>query len=308
MKKIEVPIILAFTPNYFVPAATCILSILKNSKESDKFEVIVLLSEALPDSMKKKLRRLGDGRINFVFFNLEGRLNDIYVNDKYTVAASYRLLLPGLLPDHDRVIYVDCDVIVRNNLASLFHSIDLKDNYMAGVFEATLDFQESHLRELGCNPGEYINSGFLVMNLAQLREDKMVDKFVEASKAEYLEFPDQDVINQLCKGRIIGLSPVYNSIRTFFLPQYKSDFLKYYSEEDWNAVQEHGTIHYTGAKPWNAFTVEFLTWWQYYMELPKEIKDEGGINTKMFLFYRIYNTNIGYWLISQIQNMYRKYK
>ena len=54
------------------------------------------------------------------------------------------------------------------------------------------------------------------MNLAQLRQDNMVPRFLEAAKAEGLQFPDQDVLNQLCKDRILGLPPYYNSIRTFF--------------------------------------------------------------------------------------------
>lgn len=302
------PLVLAFTPNYFVPAATCLFSILKHSDESDKYEVIVLLSEPLPERMEQKLRLLGGERMDFTFLNLEGKLTDIYVNEKYTVAASYRLLLPELLPEKDKIMYIDCDVIVRNNLAELYRKVDLKDNYMAGIFEATLDIQLPHMQEIGCLPGEYINSGFLIMNLAKLREDAMSAKFIEASKADYLEFPDQDVINQLCKGRILGLPPAYNSIRTFYLPQYKPFFLNYYSEADWQGVQEHGTVHYTGGKPWNTFTVEFLTWWRYYEQLPKEVKEEWIVNKKMLRFYHFYKTAFGSFVINSLQDLYRKLK
>ncbi|MBP1617331.1 MAG: stress protein [Bacteroidetes bacterium] len=303
-----VPLILAFTPNYFIPAATCLLSVLKHSDESDKFNVIILLSRDLPQGMQDKLQRLGGERMNFAYLNLEGRVTDIYVDEKYTVAASYRLLLPDLLPEYDKVMYIDCDVIVRNNLAELYRTVDLGDNYMAGVFEATLDFQISHLEAIGCKPGEYINSGFLIMNLAKLREDDMVTKFIEASKAEYLEFPDQDVINQLCKGKILGLPPYHNSIRTFFLPQYKAAFLKYYSEEDWQAVQEHGTVHYTGTKPWDSFTVKFKVWWQCYELLPVEIRNEGSVNKKTHCLYKFYASFLGKFLIDNMLKLYRKLK
>jgi UDP-glucose:(galactosyl)LPS alpha-1,2-glucosyltransferase len=304
----ETPLILAFTPNYFIPAVTCLLSVLKHSDESDRFDVIILLSRDLPQGMQDKLERLGGKRMNFAYLNLEGRLADIYVDEKYTVAASYRLLLPDLLPNYEKVMYIDCDVIVRNNLAELYRSVELGDNYMAGVFEATLDFQIPHLEAIGCKPGEYINSGFLIMNLAKLRQENMVSKFIGASKAKYLEFPDQDVINQLCKGRILGLPPYYNSIRTFFLPQYKSSFLKFYSEEDWQAVQKHGTVHYTGTKPWNSFTVEFKVWWQYYEGLPKEVKQEGKQNMQMCLLYKFHSSKLGALLVRTIQHVYRKIK
>ena len=71
-----------------------------------------------------------------------------------------------------------------------------------------------------------------------MRRDGMVAKFIEASKADYLEFPDQDVLNQLCKKRIVGLPPYYNSIRTFYLPQYKRFFLQKYTEQDWKEVHQ----------------------------------------------------------------------
>jgi UDP-glucose:(galactosyl)LPS alpha-1,2-glucosyltransferase len=305
-KMYSTPLVIAFTPNYFIPAATCLFSVLKHSEPSDKYEVIVLLSESLPQKMTQKLQQLGDGCMTFRFINLKGQLSDIYVDKKYTVAASYRLLLPELLPEYDKILYVDCDIIVRNNLAQLFNSVDLKDNYLAGVYESTLDFQIPHLNNIGCKSGKYINSGFLIMNLAKMRQDKMVTKFIEASKADYLEFPDQDVLNVVCKGQIMGLPPYYNSIRTFYLPQYKKFFLQKYTEQNWEAVQSHGTIHYTGAKPWDRFTVEFSIWWRYYDALPKEIKKGEMINKRMYALYKLYDSFIGGLLINGSLFLYRK--
>lgn len=304
----KVPLIIAFTPNYFVPAAVCILSVLKHAGTADRFHIICLLTEPLPDRMQAQLRQLGGDRAHYSFIDLQGKLQGIYVDEKYTVAASYRLLLPDLLPEYDKVIYVDCDVVVRNNLARLYRETDLGNNYLAGVFEATLDFQVAHLKAVGCEPGEYVNSGFLLMNLKQLREDDMVSKFLSASRSEKLEFPDQDVLNRLCKGRILGLPPHYNSIRTFYLPQYKLDFLKYYTEQDWHELKEQGTVHYTGTKPWTAFTVQFGVWWAYYAQLPKEIKKEGQVSGKVKCLAQIYRTRLGAGLVDGLQAVYRKSK
>lgn len=308
MSDFSIPLVVAFTPNYFVPAATCLYSVFANVEPDEQIHVICLLSEELPEPMKRKIRLIGGERAQYSFVNLNGRLQDIYIDAKYTEAASYRLLLPDILPEYDKVIYIDCDVIVRNDLAELYRSVDLGDNYLAAVFEAPLDFQIERFKSIGCNPMEYINSGFLIMNLQFMRRDRMVGKFMEASKADYLEFPDQDVLNQLCKGRILGLPPCYNSIRTFYLPQYKKYFLRKYREQDWEDVHEHGTVHYTGAKPWNHFTVEFKLWWEYYEQLPREIKNEWKANRKMYLLYRFNKSVLGTLLIGGIQSIYRKLK
>lgn len=305
--KIIVPLVLAFTPNYFIPACTTIRSILQCSDRADRFHIICLLSEPLPESMKDKLQSLDRERMTCSFINLEGRLQDIFVDSRYTVAASYRLLLPDLLPLYDRVIYVDCDIIVNNNLFELYQ-LDLKGNYLAGVFEVPLDFQVAYMEQLGCDPATYMNSGFLLMDLQLMREDNLVDRFMEASKVDYLQFPDQDVLNQVCKGRIIGLKPYHNSIRTFFLPQYREGFLEMYAKEDLLDVHRKGNIHYTGTKPWEAFTIRFVDWWRVYWTLPKEIKQEWQMNNKLHYLAMFLNTKIGSLALRGIQSLYRKLK
>lgn len=307
MKK-DITLVLAFTPNYLVPAATCLLSILEHSSKTETFHVICLLTEALSEKKAQQLAALDSKRLSFTFLDLSGKLDNIYVDERYTVAASYRLLLPELLADYQKVIYIDCDVIVRNDLAKLYREIDLADYYIAGVFEATLEFQELYIMSIGCVPGQYINSGFLVMNLKQLRDDNMVPKFLKAAQKEGLQFPDQDVINQLCQGRILGLPPYYNAIRTYFLPQYKRDFLKYYTEGDWEAVQQHGTVHYTGGKPWNSFTVMFKLWWSYFEKLPRDMKHDYPVDKKIYRLYKMYSSSIGSFVIDSVMKMFRKLK
>lgn len=300
------PIVVAFTPNYFVPAATCLYSIFANSDKAYKFHVICLLSEDLPDRMKENIQLIGGDRAHYSYINLQGKLEHIHVDPIYSVATLYRLLLPDLLPEYDTILYIDCDVIVRNDLGKLYDSLDIGNNYLGAVYEAALDFQEAHFKEIGCNPGNYFNAGFLIMNLRVLRQDGMSEKFIDLLNKTKLEFWDQDALNILCKDRILALPPIYNSIRTFFLPQYKHFFLKRYTQEDLFAVHKNGTIHYTGSKPWNSFTVEFKVWWEYYKQLPVEIRREGLIDNKIHLLYRIYKTRIGGWAIKNIQSMYRK--
>lgn len=302
----EIPIVIAFTPNYFVPAATCLHSILKHNRQNEAFHFICLSSEELPEQMKRKIRMVGNREARYTFINMKGKLHGIYINPKYTEAASYRLMLPDLIPQYEKAIYIDCDIIVRNDLANLYCSVDLGNNYMAAVFEAPLDFQMERFKSVGCNPMRYANSGFLIMNLALMRQNDIVEKFIKALQTDYLEFPDQDALNQVCQGKIMGLPPYYNSIRTFHLPQYKQFFLQQYTEQDWKEVQQHGNVHYTGSKPWNSFTVAFKLWWKYYEELPKSIKKEWHKNRKIYLLYLFCKTWIGWILLISLQTLYRK--
>lgn len=219
----RVPIVIAFTENYFVAASTFLISLLKNSSSVNRFHVICLLTDRLPDRMISALVAL-DSRISFEFLVLKDSLSDIYVDPRYTVAASYRLLIADLLPQYKKVLYMDCDIIVRNDMAELYNSTIVDDYYMAVIYEAVLPHQMDYIKSISCDPMYYFNSGVIVFNLEKLREDNMTDKFLEASKVVGLQFPDQDVLNKLCQGKVLGISPVFNSIRTFFIPSYQSFF------------------------------------------------------------------------------------
>lgn len=280
------PLAIAFTPNYFVPAATMLRSLLDAS--SGTFELICLVTEPIPERMQEKLVRMGEGRLSFRYLPLKGRLEGIYTDPRYTEAASFRLLLPELLPEYDKIVYIDCDVIVRQDIGRLFAGTELGENWLGVVFEAPIEQQAERFRALGCDPGRYFNSGFLLMNLAQMRDEQVSGRLLEACRVPYLEFPDQDALNQVCQGRVLPLSPVYNSIRTFFIPKYKPDFVRQYSKALWKEVQDCGTIHYTGGKPWNLFSVRFADWWRTYENLPEEIRAEWTPPEKTYRLWKAY--------------------
>jgi lipopolysaccharide biosynthesis glycosyltransferase len=295
-----IPLAIAFTPNYFVPAATMLRSLLDSSK--DNFKVICLVSEEIPERMRKKLERLGEGRLSFEFIPLKGRMEGIYTDPRYTEAASFRLILPELLPEYDSIAYIDCDVIVRQDIGKLYRETDLGDNYLGVVFEAPIENQAERARALGCDPNRYFNSGFLIMNLRQMREEKVSEQLLDACRVPYMEFPDQDALNKVCLGRVLPLSPVYNSIRTFFITRYKPDFVRQYSEELWDEVQAHGTIHYTGGKPWNIFSVRFEDWWKTYDRLPDEIRQEWAPSPNVYHLWRWYRIPLVRRIVSFLRN------
>lgn len=276
-KRVRVPLVVAFTPNYLVPVATTLRSVLDASALSTCYEVICLVQEEPDEDFKAKLALIdgGTGRLSFRYMCLEHKLRGAYVDPRYSSAANYRLVIAEELPEYRHVIYTDCDVIIRQDLGLLYQTIDLSDNYMAGVAEASTEWQINRYKPLGCVPGKYINSGFLVLNLEAMRQDNVSARFAEfLARAEYLEFPDQDAINIVCRERLYYLPPEYNSIRTFLLPAYRDLFLKYYSPAALKRVHQLGNIHYTGQKPWQGYTIYMELWWHVYWRLPRAIRDD----------------------------------
>ena len=144
-----------------------------------------------------------------------------------------------------------------------------------------------------------------------MRAEKVSERLLDACRVPYLEFPDQDALNQVCQGRVLQLSPVYNGIRTFFLPQYKSDFCKVYTEELWESVQRVGTIHYTGGKPWNIFTIKFGEWWKVFYSLPEDIRILMKVSFRIKYLSLLYKIGFGRFVDSAItifrRVRYRRY-
>lgn len=155
---------------------------------------------------------------------------------KHWSSATYaRLLIPDLLPDHSRAIYIDGDAVVNSDISELW-TMDLGDNLVAGVLDGMM--KPSYLAEIGMNANNYINAGVLIMNLDLWRAEqigrKTIDQLVRHPE---LGYADQTAINIVARDRIRYIDRKFN----FFAREY-TRFPK----------MTPRIIHYPGPdKPWN---------------------------------------------------------
>lgn len=140
---------------------------------------------------------------------------------RWTWMPLMKLALHKLLPNHDKALWLDTDTIVTGDISSMF-SKNLNGYYYAAVPETNIHLE---YRYVGLSypqntyiirsypqfvSGEYFNSGSLLCNLKALRDGKG-DELIAKLNTEKYYFPDQDVINICCRGRILPLSSQYNS-------------------------------------------------------------------------------------------------
>ena len=141
------------------------------------------------------------------FINIDESLFEDYKNIKthsyITLPAYYRLKIASLLPEVDRIIYFDCDIVINNSLKSLF-KINLGSNPFGGV-------RDINKRMLKKNPG-YINSGMLVMDLKNMREQNVEEELFTWTKEHFdtIKTGDQEIINEALKGRIKIIDDEWN--------------------------------------------------------------------------------------------------
>jgi lipopolysaccharide biosynthesis glycosyltransferase len=129
------------------------------------------------------------------------------VSSHFTPATYLRLLVPELVPE-PRIIFLDADTLVVNDLNALWQT-RLGNNVIAGV----LDPGGANTSKLPRGKGDpYINAGVLLMDLDALRNDGMPEK-VRAIYRQYhadLTWFDQCVLNKYADGRKLVLYEGWN--------------------------------------------------------------------------------------------------
>lgn len=185
----------------------------------------------------------------------------------YKAHGLYKLALHRIFPEYNKVLYLDYDTVVKRDISKIW-DVQLGDRYyFAGVpeinkyikyqtgFFPKRDFMATSLEKY--DKITYINSGVLLANLRCLREDGVGDIMIDRVNDEKYILPDQDVINDVCKGRIYLLPGEWNANRfadlvprpriIHYAGQEKS--LEYedvaeFRDMPWNRVQEHREITY----------------------------------------------------------------
>lgn len=113
---------------------------------------------------------------------------------------TYARLAISKVLEEDKILYMDVDTLVRHSLKDLWNT-DISNVYVAGVIEPEKDWE-----------GPYLNAGVLLMNLKNIRNDKMDDLWIDMAKSDRpFSAHDQDIINSTIGERYIAMSPTYNS-------------------------------------------------------------------------------------------------
>lgn len=171
-----------------------------------------LHAPGLPRRLRRLLERAAGGAIAFHEVP-DARIADLPVRDYFTPAMWYRLLLGDLLADVPRVLYVDADTLVLDDLGPLWRT-DLGGALVGAV---TNVFQPDHLfhaRDLGIDPRDYFNSGVLLLDLDGIRRAGAFERVREVAvdRRGMRGWPDQDALNLVLGPRRLPLAPRWNAM------------------------------------------------------------------------------------------------
>ena len=225
------------------PSVDITFHILHTDLSSEKCLVIKYWVESHPNKSVKFYRMRKE---NFVDFPIDEHTYLDY-------GAYIRLFLGECLADIDKVLYLDCDIIVNGSLDSLWDT-DINGYAVAGVRDRINDYIRVYNRLQYPLSDGYINSGVMLINLKKWRDDSFFDKAKTTAKMspKILMNHDQDLINMIYHGQIKMLPFKYNLLEYYL---YTEDWLymdrKYYAEII-EACKSPTIIHFCmPQKPWH---------------------------------------------------------
>lgn len=238
-------VVVTVNENYVYPLKVMLYSLFSTQEEQvTVFLMHTEISAASVEMLKRFCASFGEEL-------LEVRIEeDIFENapvmEYIPKEMYYRLLCPWLLPDVERVLYLDPDMIVNASLSSLFY-MDLEGAALAAGRDRPTNIDNRARLNLNRDT-VYVNSGVLLMDLKKMRERRKEEiLLLLEEKKEELLYPDQDIINLFWEGSIKVVEDAYNlNANILFLKEYLcTPFRK-------KMKRYAKIIHYPGKdKPWN---------------------------------------------------------
>lgn len=203
------------TGHYSVWVGTVMQSILEHTDSRICFHI--LHDETLSIDNKYKLEKVARSGSSIIEFHKIDE-NDFSVvknqMSRFTIGTMFRCSLPELLPNLNRIIYLDADLFVNRDIKELW-DVDICEYCLAGVADEGVDihnYPKILNKYLGIKKESYFNAGVLYMNLKKLREFGNLKKLVVDFLVENPEvgLPDQDALNVIFHNKVLYLDGSWN--------------------------------------------------------------------------------------------------
>ncbi len=213
----EIPIVFAVDDNYAPFLAVTLTSILEKCNKNNFYKFFVL-NTGLSEKHINNLSAFNTNISSIEFIDVVSRLNNIgyklHLRDYYTQTIYYRFFIPALFPEYEKILYLDCDIALLEDVSKLYNT-ELGDNVIGAIHEETMSnvqvFGDYSEEFLDVPRLEYFNSGVLLINTKKYIEMDIEGGFIKLlAKHKFEVAPDQDYLNVLCYGKVHYLDIGWN--------------------------------------------------------------------------------------------------
>lgn len=280
----NIPVVFASSDKFAPICAVAIQSVIAHASEGNFYDIVVI-ETGIGEKNKRLIKSLvkETNNVSIRFFNANGCISayDLHANEHITVETFYRFLIQDILPEYDKVLYLDSDLVCNRDVADLFDT-DIEDYMLAAAIDPDMAGQ-SNLMEFDRirylrgevhmeDPYTYFQAGVLLMNTRKMRAAHSMDEWLTFAQKGY-KYLDQDVLNRYCQGQVKFLSMSWNVLidcNNYRVPVIinaaPGDIKRAYQE----ARKDPYIVHFAGfQKPWNQREVDFEEFfWKYARNTP----------------------------------------
>jgi len=215
--KQKIPICFATDDNYVPFLTVAIASLLDNSSKENFYKIYVLTSHLTEENMNSILKMATENSsIKFVQLSKElDKVQDMFhLRDYYSKETYYRIFIPNLFPQYEKVLYLDCDITVLADVSELYNT-QIHGYYVGAVQEEVMQTFEvfgNYVEKAdGINRKNYFNAGILLINCRRWRNKLIAERFVDLlNRYKFRVVQDEDYLNVLCKDNIKWLPLGWN--------------------------------------------------------------------------------------------------
>lgn len=279
-------IVFCFDENLVAQVQSAAASLLDARGPEDHFEIHCVCTEAAGTAQAplERVIKTRDPHSALIMHCVENPYENAYQVRNISAGTYLRLALPGLLPEVDKILYMDADVLVRESLAPVWET-PVEGMTLAAVKGAVnlsdkweWNSQRPYWNMLSGVKGGYINAGVTLLNLAEVRKRGLEKRWNELAREKFY-YQDQDILNITCQGAIAYLPPKYNRLAYLEEKEFERFVTEgiYTQEEEQEALRSPALIHYAGDKPWKRYDTNLGSlWWDFVNAQPdlKELFDE----------------------------------
>lgn len=262
--------------NYLIPACIMLESLMKKN-EGIHFVAHTFMDDLSERSIEKLKNTIEAGGSELILHALPEHAKELIQNaptlKHISIATYYRLFLPYVIEASiGKVLYLDCDILVRRSVEELFKETD-PGIIIVGSSDIN---EEDHADRVGVDV--YVNTGVLTMDMPGIRKMYTMESMMEEiarimSQPIKIILGDQDIINLLFVGHIEKVSNIYNFQRLIH---------KAYCLKNPSLVKETAIAHFiTGDKPWNndylmVYAREYYTYLRKYLTFSQRLSWWAG--------------------------------
>lgn len=251
------------------------------NKKTDNYYNVYILCVDLSEKDMSEFKKFENNNVNIITIPLsvdmfrnafKNKINLFYISE----ADLFKFFIPDLFKNLDKILYLDSDILVLDDLEQLYNT-DIKDKYIAAV---------KRYNFIGNRKKDDYNCGVILFNLKKLREDDIVGKLIEAKNKDEDGRSTQHSFNSIITLKDVRLlSPIYNNNAS---TSNKNDFEKYNFKKNYapfcnnmnnmdDLDKQTVIVHFIGyQKPWHqSEDMRFREfWWEYARMVNPNLKIE----------------------------------